>query len=498
MKCKYLLFFCLTLLCFINATAVEVDSLYLWKFNTGALFARPVIVNNVAYFGSKDKNFYAVNIKDGKEIWRFKADTVNSFAAVKENIVVFEAKNRLYGLDVASGKQLWSFSNGDNLNVAVGFTDYHHASPVIDGNMVVYCDQLGYINGIDLKSGKPLYKYQIDSKQPIRATPAVKDGIIYTGDWGGNIYAVSLKKHSLVWKHKMDSVREYYGAVVSEMIIKDNLLFFGSQHDVSCPLDIKTGKPAWTFYDKHHTYLPSTPVFKGSKMYIATTIFANKVYCFDYKKGPALEWDFQAEGIFFTTPVVKDSVLIMNSSLYFDQRSSHLYFINCNTGKLLGMIPFKNMPPSLPLLENNVLYLSMNDGLYAANYDALFKLAQAKCDSFKIIQTSKNYIEGWYNGDTVRMNQALHPDLTKRRYDFKKNTFGNLTKSNMMEFTKAGYGKRTPREKIKNEFEVLDIYQNIASAKAVSCDFVDYMQLLKVNDEWKIVNVLWDFKVDKK
>jgi hypothetical protein len=67
----------------------------------------------------------------------------------------------------------------------------------------------------------------------------------------------------------------------------------------------------------------------------------------------------------------------------------------------------------------------------------------------------------------------------------------------MMDFTKAGYGKKTPREKIKNEFEVLDIYQNIASAKAISCDFVDYMQLLKVKGEWKIVNVLWDFKRNK-
>jgi FOG: WD40-like repeat len=470
------------------------DSLFFWKFTSGPIFTRPVIANNVAYFGSKDKNFYAVNIKTGKELWHFKADTVNSFAAVKDNIVVFESKNRLYGLDASNGKQLWSFGNNDNLNVSVGFTDYHHSSPIIENNLVIFCDQNGIIHSIDLITGKQLYKFQLDSKQPIRATPVFRNGIVYVGDWGGNIYAVSIKKESLLWKHKMDSVREYYGAVVSEMVLKDDLLFFGSQHDVSCPLDIRTGKPVWSYFNKEHTYLPSTPVFRGTKMFIATTIFANKIYCFDYKKGSKPEWEYQAEGIFFTTPVLQDSVLIINSSLYFDQKTSNLYFINCNNGKLIGMLPFKNMGPSLPAHKHDTLYLSTNDGLYAGNYNALLELAKSKSDSINILATSKNYIEGWYNGDTARMNKALNQDLVKRRFDYKQGILTNLTKANMMEFTRAGYGKKTPREKLKNDFQILDTYQNMASVKVSSCDFVDYMQLLKVDGEWKIINVLWDFK----
>lgn len=491
-----------TLIIFLTATiavqtfckASNTDSLYFWKFSSGPIFTKPVIANNIAYFGAKDKNFYAVNIKTGQELWRFKADTINSFAAIKNNTVVFEAKNKLYGLDATNGKELWCFGNSDKLNVSVGFTDYHHSSPIIEDNLIIFCDQEGFINGIDLRNGKQLYKFQIDNKQPIRATPAFKNGIVYVGDWVGNIYAISLKKGSVVWKYTMDGVREYYGAVVSEMILKDDLLFFGSQHDVSCPIDIKTGKPVWTYYNKEHTYLPSTPVFMGSKMFIGTTIFANKVYCFDYKKGPETEWEYQAEGIFFTTPIVKDSVLIINSSLYFDQKTTNLYFINCNNGKLIGMLPFKNMGPSLPALKNDSLYLSMNDGLYAGSYNAILEMAKSKCDSINILETSRNYIEGWYNGDTSRMNKALHQDLVKRRYDFKQNALTNLSKANMMEFTRAGYGKKTPREKLKNDFRILDIYQNIASVRATSCDFVDYMQLLKVNGAWKIVNVLWDYK----
>jgi hypothetical protein len=123
--------------------------------------------------------------------------------------------------------------------------------------------------------------------------------------------------------------------------------------------------------------------------------------------------------------------------------------------------------------------------------------AQHAKDSAQIVETALNYIEGWYTGDTLRMDKALHPDLIKRRYDVSKNTLGNLTKPMMMEFTRAGYGKKTPADKIKNEIKILDIYSDIASAKAESYDFVDYMQLIRVNGQWKILNVLWDRKVLK-
>jgi hypothetical protein len=124
-------------------------------------------------------------------------------------------------------------------------------------------------------------------------------------------------------------------------------------------------------------------------------------------------------------------------------------------------------------------------------------LSQTRNDSTAIIETALNYIEGWYTGDTVRMDKALHPDLIKRRFDVSKNTLGYVTKAKMMEFTRAGYGKKTPADKIKNEVKVLDIYGDIASAKATSYDFVDYMQLIQVNGEWKILIVLWDRKVLK-
>ena len=124
--------------------------------------------------------------------------------------------------------------------------------------------------------------------------------------------------------------------------------------------------------------------------------------------------------------------------------------------------------------------------------------SQNQVDSLKIIETSLNYIEGWYAGDTIRMDKALHSDLVKRRaslFPFTGNSFvESLSKSAMMEYTKAGFGTKTPKETIKNEVVVLDIFGNIANVKIISTEFIDYLQLVKWNGEWKIINVLWDIR----
>ena len=44
--------------------------------------------------------------------------------------------------------------------------------------------------------------------------------------------------------------------------------------------------------------------------------------------------------------------------------------------------------------------------------------------------------------------------------------------------------------------EILDIYRNIATARSQTKGFVDYIHLVKIGEEWKIINVLWD-KVPK-
>jgi hypothetical protein len=107
-----------------------------------------------------------------------------------------------------------------------------------------------------------------------------------------------------------------------------------------------------------------------------------------------------------------------------------------------------------------------------------------------------NYIEGWYEGNVERMDKALHPELLKRAPRAFPPTgsmiISSLSKSNMVEYTKAGFGKKFPKDKLKLAVTVLDVYNHVATAKSVSPEFIDFIHLVKVNGEWKILNVLWE------
>jgi DNA phosphorothioation-dependent restriction protein DptG len=122
--------------------------------------------------------------------------------------------------------------------------------------------------------------------------------------------------------------------------------------------------------------------------------------------------------------------------------------------------------------------------------------AQTDEEKKAIEETVLNYLEGWYDGDVERMNKALHPELAKRVIATLPQTgttfINTATKAMMVEYTRAGFGKQTPREKLNNEVEVLDVYKGIATVKAVSYDFVDYCHVVKQDGEWKIINVLWE------
>lgn len=122
---------------------------------------------------------------------------------------------------------------------------------------------------------------------------------------------------------------------------------------------------------------------------------------------------------------------------------------------------------------------------------------QIESDSMAISNTIKNYIEGWYTGDVIRMDKALHPELNKHKVDMLKETGGSIlssvTRSEMHEFTKSGYGKSSPREKTTLSFQIFDISGDFATAKSSSLEFFDYIQLVRFNGEWVILNVEWDF-----
>lgn len=128
--------------------------------------------------------------------------------------------------------------------------------------------------------------------------------------------------------------------------------------------------------------------------------------------------------------------------------------------------------------------------------------AQSAADQAAIKQTALDYIEGWYEGNTERMERALHPDLAKRivRTDPKsgRSRLDQMSAMGLVQGVRSGYGKSTPKEKQQKDVTILDVYENAASVKVIASDWIDYLHIAKSNGRWVIVNVLWELKPKEK
>jgi hypothetical protein len=113
-------------------------------------------------------------------------------------------------------------------------------------------------------------------------------------------------------------------------------------------------------------------------------------------------------------------------------------------------------------------------------------------DQYSIIQTVLNYIEGWYGADKNRMGKALHAKLAKRRITPAGEAW-EVNKEWMVEATGEGKGKIPNPESGRREVTILDRTNSMASVKAISETFIDYLHLSNVGGNWVIVNALWDY-----
>jgi hypothetical protein len=125
----------------------------------------------------------------------------------------------------------------------------------------------------------------------------------------------------------------------------------------------------------------------------------------------------------------------------------------------------------------------------------------AEAEKAAIKRTALDYVEGWYEGNAERMERAVHPELAKRIARTSpegRSRLDQMGAMTLVQFTRNGGGKETPKEKQEKEVIILDVFQNTASVKAVMAGWIDYMHMAKFNGRWVIVNVLWEIKSPQK
>lgn len=123
--------------------------------------------------------------------------------------------------------------------------------------------------------------------------------------------------------------------------------------------------------------------------------------------------------------------------------------------------------------------------------------AQDNSAKDEVIRASMNYLEGFYEGDTLKLKESLSPELLKFGY-WKSRETGEYGDKDFMSFDQAiQYAKRVSEsgnhspETAPKDAVVLDLMDKIAVTKVTAWWGYDYLLLSKENDKWIIHQVIW-------
>lgn len=118
-----------------------------------------------------------------------------------------------------------------------------------------------------------------------------------------------------------------------------------------------------------------------------------------------------------------------------------------------------------------------------------------------ITATVRDYYEGWFQADAERMRRALHPDLVKRSLADANGAINTATAPGMVDATAEGSGTRHAPELRHFSISINHVYGpnsgegahpgSIADVHVTADVYIDYLQMVLVDDRWQILNALW-------
>lgn len=220
-----------------------------WRFQTGgAVHSTPVVADGIVYFGSADKNIYAVRLDNGAFEWAFPTrDVVSVTPAVgRDTVFVASEDKQLYALDKDTGIVRWTYAAGNPIV----------AAPVLDENTLYVSNANGVLTALDAVTGAVRWKFA--TNRAITA-PVTVDGdnvLVASNDY--TVTALQRADGSVVWQSDLNDTVEtqpiaangrVYVALPSELVALDaangNVLWHYRDANAFRGAPLVTGDQIW-------------------------------------------------------------------------------------------------------------------------------------------------------------------------------------------------------------------------------------------------------------
>lgn len=290
-----------------------------WCFKTnGQVVCSPAVHNRTVFFGSGDRNLYALDVMTGLERWHFQAGSgVNGGVIVASGTVFCGSENGIfYALRESDGTLIWKYEPQQVSDTSAVFT-----TPLVNNGKVYFGNLNGVFLALDTTTGKEIWKYKAQAE--INSSPVIQNQLVFFGSRDGYLYALNAATGAEQWKLNTN------GTINDAPIIdRGAIIFAAAEYDPSggsiYAVDPSTGSQKWrTKIVKERT---------GS----------------------------------FSPIAIDNRVFLTSAGLYEQHDKNYLYCLSRESGKVLWKREVPKVTTALSQFKNNVVFGS-TEGLYVAS-----------------------------------------------------------------------------------------------------------------------------------
>jgi outer membrane protein assembly factor BamB len=314
----------------------RLEQIWAFEVEKGSFESTAAVVNGVVYIGDLDGRFYALDLRTGKEIWRYTIEGgFPGSAAVRDGrVYIGDYDGRLHCLDVNGGKLIWSFEAQGEINASPNF----HKQHVLFGSQdaTLYCldcvsgqlvwkhtieDQIrcaptivesraflagcdGKLHIINVDNGQEIGSVEIQA--PTGVTPAVLGDRVYFGTEGGDLFCVDWRQAKAIWTFHDPSSDQ---SIRSSPAVTAEAVIFGSRSKQVYALHPESGQLMWKVPAGRG--VDASPVVAGQRAFVPVT--NGKLLALDVRSGK-IDWEFEGRGGFTGSPAIADGCLIVASN----------------------------------------------------------------------------------------------------------------------------------------------------------------------------------------
>ena len=363
-----------------------------WNFYTnGAVVSSPSIAGGIAYFGSQDKNIYAVDSRDGSLKWKFTTlNRVLSSPAIAGGKVYTGADDGyVYALNALNGSLIWKTAAGGNVignfNAAVQL----RSSPTVAGGYVYVGALDNNTYCLDANDGSVVWKYE--TRGYITATPAVAEGAVYviSQEPGvGALYKLDASNGNFVWKHVLPYQSKLGGGtdMHASPTIANGVVFAASDASAYYAINATSGGTLWTYRNPEAgEFIVCSPIYVDGSLFIVDKF---SIVSLNAENGSVIWSSFTGDEL-YVSPTYADNKLYVVT----DERN--IWVLNATDGVKMGLFTMNSNSWSSPSIYEGRIYVGSNDwNVYClSEYPALTSIitvAVAKTD----VNTAE-LVTGW-------------------------------------------------------------------------------------------------------